>query len=867
MKRSIILVIFAFNFLFLSATHNRAGEITYVQLSDLTYEFTITTFTYTLSFADRPKLDVDWGDNSMSTAERIEKVTLPNYYRRNVYKINHTFPGPGVYKVVVQDPNRNFGVQNIPNSVNVVFSISTIVTVNPSMGYNSTPVLLNPPYDKAALGYIFIHNPAAFDPDGDSLSYQLTVCTREDGKPIENYTLPPATNYIRVDSITGDLIWNTPADTGKYNVAMEIQEWRDGKKIGVVVRDMQIEVYVTDNKPPVNDETNNRCVEVGDTIDFIYSATDPDNDSINLQATSGIFSLSPCPAYFTVVEEIRGFSSSRFWWVPCHEAVRQQPYDIIFKSDDNNQDLMLSDIDNMTIKVLGPPPELVNAIPEGKFIRLIWMPYGTDAIAGFAVYRREGASTFIPDSCTAGVPSWTGFTKVGYVAGSDTTSFTDTNNGEGLQNGVEYTYRIVAVYKNGTESKASNEITSTLVSGVPVITNVSVRNTDPVNGSIYVAWKKPDMLDTIPAPGPYEYRIFRAQGITSNDYSPLYTIPTTDLNDTVYIDTLLNTQSYGYIYKIELWNMTPEFLVGDPGIASSLFLELSPGDRKARFVINRNVPWINTRYDIFRYNDATMEFDSVGTTNQLTYIDYGLENETEYCYYVRSFGGYLSDDMPKDLINFSEKTCVTPIDNEPPCAPEIKVTSQCDSLYNIVTWWITDPECFEDVAGYKIYYKMTYDEELALIETINDKNTFTYIHEPGEILSGCYAVSAFDLLGNEGDKSVMVCIDSCDFYEIPNVFTPNNDGFNDILLAKTSALVDYVDFKLFNRNGLLIFSTEDPRINWNGTYKGRIVSPGVYFYQCDVYEWRITGLEQFHLSGFIHVITEEDAEPVRQETK
>jgi len=336
MKRTIILVLLAFNFLFLSATHNRAGEITYVQLSDLTYEFTITTFTYTLSFADRQNLDVDWGDNSISTADRIEKVTLPNYYRRNVYKINHTFPGPGVYKVVVQDPNRNFGVKNIPNSVNVVFSISTIVTVNPSMGYNSTPVLLNPPYDKAALGYVFIHNPAAFDPDGDSLAYALTVCTREDGKPIENYTLPPATDYIRVDSINGDLIWNTPADTGTFNVAMEIQEWRDGKKIGVVVRDMQIEVYVTDNKPPVNDETNNRCVEVGDTIDFVFSATDPDNDSISLQATSGIFNLSPCPAYFTVVEEIPGFSSSRFWWVPCHETVRQQPYDIIFKSDDNN---------------------------------------------------------------------------------------------------------------------------------------------------------------------------------------------------------------------------------------------------------------------------------------------------------------------------------------------------------------------------------------------------------------------------------------------------------------------------------------------------------------------------------------------------
>jgi hypothetical protein len=168
----------------LKATHNRAGEITYVQLSDLTFEITITTFTYTLSFADRDQLEVEWGDNTKSIAPRVDILLLPNFYKRNIYKVTHTYPGPGIYRIVVQDPNRNFGVQNIPNSVNVVFSISTILTVNPSMGYNSTPVLLNPPYDKAALGYVFIHNPAAYDPDGDSLSYQLTVCTRDDGKPI-----------------------------------------------------------------------------------------------------------------------------------------------------------------------------------------------------------------------------------------------------------------------------------------------------------------------------------------------------------------------------------------------------------------------------------------------------------------------------------------------------------------------------------------------------------------------------------------------------------------------------------------------------------------------------------------------------------
>jgi gliding motility-associated-like protein len=162
---------------------------------------------------------------------------------------------------------------------------------------------------------------------------------------------------------------------------------------------------------------------------------------------------------------------------------------------------------------------------------------------------------------------------------------------------------------------------------------------------------------------------------------------------------------------------------------------------------------------------------------------------------------------------------------------------------------------------------MTYDENLILLTTIDNKNTLAYRHYPGDVISGCYAISAFDLNDNEGERSMMVCIDSCNFYEIPNVFTPNGDNINDRLLAKTSGLVEKIDFKLYNRSGLLIFSTEKPRIDWDGTYNGKIVSPGVYFYQCDVFERRISGLEQFHLSGFVHVITEKGAEVRKQETK
>lgn len=855
----------------LYATHNRAGEITYVQKSDLTYEITLTTFTYTLSFADRPTLDIEWGDNTVSTAYRdpTQMITLPNYYRKNIYVIQHTYPGPGVYRIVVQDPNRNAGIKNIPNSVNVVFSISTTLVVNPSIGRNSTPVLLNPPYDKAAFGHIFIHNPAAYDPDGDSLSYALTVCTREDGKPIENYTLPPATQSLRVDPITGDLIWDTPADTGKFNVAMEIQEWRGGKKIGVVIRDMQIEVYNTNNKPPVNGPLRDYCVEVGQPVDFIFSSTDANNDSLLLRSNSGVFNITECPAAFTPVSSGQGSATARFRWVPCHEAVRLQPYNVIFKADDNNSDIALSDIDNMNIKVLGPSPTLLSAVPEGKLIRLNWVPYGTDHIAGFSIYRTETVIPFTADSCTSGLPPSSGYVKVGYIDGSNITSFTDTDNGAGLQFGKEYTYRIVAVYPNGAESKASNEIASSLVSGVPVIKNVSVTSTSQTSGSIFISWKKPDLLDTIPAPGPYEYLIYRATGVTGTDYAPVDSIQTIDLNDTTFVDTLINTVVNGYIYRIELYNNEPgrRFLIGEPAFASSVFVNISPGDRKAHLSFSRNVPWINTQYDIFRYDPVASEFEQVGFTNILNYTDTGLLNGEEYRYYVRSVGAYPSLDMPKDLVNLSQETSVIPVDNEAPCPPAIHVTTQCDSLYNIVTWSVADPACFEDIAGYRLYYKLMTDDALSPLIEISDKNVMSYKHFPGEIIAGCYAVSAYDIIGNEGPLSVTFCIDSCDFYEIPNVFTPNGDGINDRLIAKTSGLVETVDFRLFNRNGLLIFNTNDPRLDWDGTYNGRIVTPGVYFYSCDVHERRISGLEVFHLSGFVHVITEKGAEVREEVTK
>ena len=121
MRKIAFFIIFVFLAIQSFATHNRAGEITYEQLSELTYKFTLVTYTYTPSLADRPTLVLEWGDGTESTVNRISKISLPNQVNMNIYTGTHTYSGQGSFVISMLDQNRNGGVTNIPNSINQPF--------------------------------------------------------------------------------------------------------------------------------------------------------------------------------------------------------------------------------------------------------------------------------------------------------------------------------------------------------------------------------------------------------------------------------------------------------------------------------------------------------------------------------------------------------------------------------------------------------------------------------------------------------------------------------------------------------------------------------------------------------------------------
>ncbi|MEX2371410.1 MAG: gliding motility-associated C-terminal domain-containing protein [Bacteroidales bacterium] len=866
MNKSIHIILALFFFTVqVSATHNRAGEITLTQLDDYTYEIKITTFTYTLSQADRSTLEVQWGDNTFSSASRISITRLPNFYQKNVYVAQHTFPGSGTYKIVVQDPNRNLGVKNIPNSVNVVFSIITTISINPAIGLNSTPVLLNPPIDRAALDKLFIHNPAAYDPDGDSISYKLTVCTAEDGKPIENYELPAASDTLFIDPVTGDLYWIRPVEVGIYNIAIDIEEWRRGIKIGNIVRDMQIEVYETDNNAPEIESLEDFCVEAGTKVSFRVVANDLDNDSILLSGTGGPFVVEQSPARFTVDETVAGpgHSEAVFSWQTNCSHVRKQFYTAVFKAEDNFPETSLVDIKNVNIKVIGSAPDPPNLIPASNSITVMWKPDSCPYVTGYRLYRKEGPSGYTPESCVTGVPSTTGYEQVAIIKNRNDTIYIDDNKGSGLDQGAEYCYMLVAEYPDGALSYPSDEVCTPLVAGIPAMLQASVTKDSP-SGDIELRWAQPRDLDTIPANGPYEYVITRSTGLFGQNQEQVFSKLTADISDTIFTDTDVNTVNFPYSYKVELYNDAPgnRFPISNVDmteLASSTYPALIGTDNQIEINMVKNVPWINYDYTVYRYNNGTGLFDSIGYTTDPVYYDTGLKNNTEYCYRVKSTGWRSIDGRLFENENISHINCTEPVDSIPPCAPNLNGKSFCDEFYNLLTWGFTDEACFEDVVGYNLYYSSTEAGQPMLIEDYQSERTDTsYIDlKTEETLTGCYYITAVDSFGNESAMSARICLDECSNYILPNVFSPNNDQMNDLFIPNRTAYVERVDFQVYNRWGILVFQTEDPDLNWDGKITGtnKVVSPGVYYYICEVFEHRLGGLESYALTGFIHVFS------------
>ena len=124
--------------------------------------------------------------------------------------------------------------------------------------------------------------------------------------------------------------------------------------------------------------------------------------------------------------------------------------------------------------------------------------------------------------------------------------------------------------------------------------------------------------------------------------------------------------------------------------------------------------------------------------------------------------------------------------------------------------------------------------------------------------STVYFVTATDANGCSGTDTVYVVIASlpidCAEIYVPTVFSPNGSGnsANKTICVYGGCITD-LNFEIFNRWGEKIYETTDLTLSecWDGTYKGKQISPGTYVYKLIV---TLTNNEIIEKSGNITLI-------------
>jgi hypothetical protein len=152
----------------------------------------------------------------------------------------HTFPEAGAYWITYVEQNRNGGIVNIPNSVGQASCVQALLVMDDALGSNTSLVFDTFQFETHRNWNTLIHDPGAFDADGDSLTFELATPAGIGCLPIQGYETPVGVNYVWLDPSTGTFIWDYPPFWGEFVIAIRGSEYHNGQLIGQVTRDMTI---------------------------------------------------------------------------------------------------------------------------------------------------------------------------------------------------------------------------------------------------------------------------------------------------------------------------------------------------------------------------------------------------------------------------------------------------------------------------------------------------------------------------------------------------------------------------------------------------------------------------------------------------
>lgn len=107
--------------------------------------------------------------------------------------------------------------------------------------------------------------------------------------------------------------------------------------------------------------------------------------------------------------------------------------------------------------------------------------------------------------------------------------------------------------------------------------------------------------------------------------------------------------------------------------------------------------------------------------------------------------------------------------------------------------------------------------------------------------SGCFNPKAYVLVTVIEEYSL----------DVPNAFTPDGDGINDVVYVRGWGIKEMIEFKIYNRWGQQIFFTDDLKQGWDGTFNGKVQNIDTYAYYTRV---KLYNNQEMEKSGTINLL-------------
>ncbi|MCH2045450.1 MAG: T9SS type A sorting domain-containing protein [Saprospiraceae bacterium] len=360
------------------ATHSMGADLTYTCIGSNQYLVTLTFYRDCNGIQEAPTQPINFNSQdgcsgfSLSLPKFDEEEITPvcpgivgsacngtGIYgiERHVYQDTVTFPtGCTAWTGSWTRCCRNGAITSLTSPLNEQMHIDTEIA-DASL-CNNSPVFLNNPTVFACVGQPVFYNHGAFDADGDQLVYSLGNCYDESADPVLyapgfSATSPMATTSgVTIDPNTGAIAF-TPNVQQVGVICVIVEEYRNGVKIGEIVRDMQFTILnCTNNAPTLSgiDGTSDysTTVQAGTQLCFDVFSDDPDagqttNLSWNGAIPAGSFTSSGSP-----------LANGTFCWTPTNADVGTHSFTITVQDD--ACPLVGSNTYTYTIEVLGTTP-------------------------------------------------------------------------------------------------------------------------------------------------------------------------------------------------------------------------------------------------------------------------------------------------------------------------------------------------------------------------------------------------------------------------------------------------------------------------------------------------------------------------------